>query len=49
MTKHYAVYEGDGSVSDTVVLGDMCLINIRIRRLDEIRTKPDGIIFKKEK
>lgn len=43
--KHYAVYEGDGLVSDTVGLGDMCLINIRIRRLDEIRTKPDGIII----
>lgn len=43
--RHYAVYEGDGLVSDTTVQEETSIVFIRIRRLDSLNTKPRGIIF----
>ncbi len=46
LDKHYAVYEGNDLVSDTTLIGDMQIPNIRCRRLSHLKYRPDGIIRK---
>lgn len=41
--KHFAVYEGDHMVSDTVVIGSDPIVRIRVRKLSDLRP-PDLII-----
>ena len=44
LDKHYAVYEGNGIISDIQLLGDMQLPGIRFRKLRDLHTKPAYII-----
>lgn len=44
-SNHFAVYEGNGIISDTFTSGEMEIPNIRYRKLADIQHFPDSIIL----